>query len=229
MNRRAVKSFAFPARSNLDLVEREARQARNAELEAAYADAVARGYGEGVARGREEAKSQAHELLENSRLEGVERGHAAGLAAMKQSAQALRDALDAFNLQRTTLIAEVENFCVELALAMVGRIIEADKARAEFVRHSTQSALKALAPEAPTAIFLNAADLKLVARAMSDLPLQEDDTLAPGTARVEAGRLLVESSLTEAFAQVRGAVIEIKQKRIGQNPPPIAAKVHDAI
>ena len=48
---------------------------------------------------------------------------------------------------------------------------------------------------------------------MSELPLKEDATLAPGTSRVEAGRLLVESSLDEAFAQVRAAVIEIKTKR----------------
>jgi len=48
---------------------------------------------------------------------------------------------------------------------------------------------------------------------MSDLPLREDATLAPGTSRVEAGRLLVESSLDEAFTQVRSAVLETKLKR----------------
>ena len=225
----SAKSFAFPARSQLDAFEREANQARNAELEAALADAIARGYAEGLARGREEAKAEARELLENSAREGSERGHAAGLAEMHSADEALHSALGAFGLERAKVVAEAEAFCVDLALAIAGRLVEADKARAEFVHRSTQAALKALAPEAPTAVFLNPADLKCAAKAMSGLPLQEDETLAPGTSRVEAGRLLVESSIEEAFAQVRSAVIEIKSKRTGQKPEPAPAEKRNAV
>jgi flagellar biosynthesis/type III secretory pathway protein FliH len=222
----AAKNFAFPARSRLDAFEREADKARNAELEAVLADAIARGYAEGLARGREEAKAEARELLERSYREGSERGHGAGLAEINTAAEALRSALGAFGLERAKVVAEAEAFCVDLALAIVARMVEADKARAEFVRCSTQAALKALAPEAPTAVFLNPADLKCAGKAMSGLPLQEDATLAPGTSRVEAGRLLVESSIEEAFAQVRRAVIEIKSKRTGQKSeaPPTEAR-----
>src|ERR1039457_2586630 len=155
-----AKSFAFPARSRLDAFERAADHARNAELEAALADAIARGYAEGRARGREEPQADARELLESSSREGSERGHAAGLAEMNTAAEALRSALGAFDLERANVVAEAEAFCVDLALAIVGRVVEADKPRADFVRRSTQAALKALAPEAPTAVFLNPADLK---------------------------------------------------------------------
>ena len=224
-----AKSFAFPAKGKLDAFEREAHQARNAELEAALADAIARGYAEGLARGREAAQAEAREPLENSCREGSARGHAAGLAEMNTAAAALRSALDAFGLERAQVVAEAEAFCVDLALAIVGRLIEADKARAEFVRRSTRAALKALAPEAPTAVFLNPADLKSAGKGMGGVPLHEDDTLAPGTSRVEAGRLLVESSIEEAFAQVRSAALEIKSKRTGQKPAAASAKARNAV
>jgi flagellar biosynthesis/type III secretory pathway protein FliH len=224
-----AKSFVFPARSNLEAFARAAEQVRNAELEAVLADAIARGYAEGLARGREEAKAEAQDLFESSHREGSARGHAAGLAEMNAAAAALRSALGTFNLERATLVAEAEAFCVDLALAIVGRMIEGDKLRAEFIQRSTQAALKALAPDAPTAIFLNPADLKCAANAMNGLPLKEDATLAPGTSRVEAGRLLVESSLAEAFAQVRAAVVEIKNKRIARLPDAATVEKPDAI
>ncbi len=229
MNVTTAKSFAFPARSNLDAFEREASQACNAELEAALADAIARGYAEGLARGRQEAKAEARELLESSYREGSERGHAAGLAEMNTAAEALRAALVAFDIERAKVIAEAEAFCVNLALAIVGRMVEADKVRSEFVRRSTQAALKVLAPEAPTAVFLNPADLKSAGKTMSGLPLQEDETLASGTSRVEAGRLLVESSIEEAFAQVRCAVLEIKSKRTRQKPEAAPTEKRDVV
>ncbi len=220
MNLNSAKSFAFPARNRIDALEREAARTRDAELTAALADAIARGYAEGVARGREEANAEARELLESSHREGLERGHAEGSAEMLAATDAIRTALEAFKLERENLIAEAEAFCVDLALAMVARIVEADKVRAEFVKRSTQAALSALAPEAPTAIFLSSADLKLAAKTMGDLPLQEDATLAPGTSRVEAGRLLVESSIDEAFAQIRAATLEVKTKRTAHKTKP---------
>jgi flagellar biosynthesis/type III secretory pathway protein FliH len=213
MNTGTAKSFAFPARNKLDAFEQQANQAREAQLGAALADAIARGYAEGLVRGREEAKAEAKDLLETSGREGRERGHDAGLAEMNSAAEALRAALEAFEADRAKVVAEAESFCVDLVLAIVGRIIEGDKARAEFARRATQTALKALAPAPPTAVFLNPAELKLAGKAMSALPLQEDATLASGTSRVEAGRLLVESSMDEAFAQIRAAVVEIKTKR----------------
>jgi flagellar biosynthesis/type III secretory pathway protein FliH len=231
MNTSVAKSFAFPARNRLDVAEREAHHARNAELEAALTEGLARGFAEGLARGREAAQAEARDLLESSAREGLARGHGAGVAEMNRAADALRGALDGFNLERAQFAAEAEAFCVDLALAIVARMIEADKARAEFARRATQAALQALAPEPATAVFLSPADLNSVGKAMSGLPLQEDATLKPGTSRVEAGRLLVESSLQEAFAQVRAAVIETKTKRTSKSegkPESVLAEKRDA-
>ena len=68
---------------------------------------------------------------------------------MNSAADALRAALEAFDLDRVKVATEAEAFCVDLALAIVERIIETDKARAEFARRATKAALKALAPAAP--------------------------------------------------------------------------------
>jgi flagellar biosynthesis/type III secretory pathway protein FliH len=224
VNTITAKSFSFPARNKLDALEREASTVRNSELAAKLADAIARGYAEGLTRGREEAKAEANEQLERARGEGIERGQAEGLGMMNAAAEAMRSALGAFDLERAKVVAEAEAFCVDLALAIVGRIVEADNVQAEFARRSTVAALKALAPEPPTAIFLNPADLKSLGKAMSGLPLHEDETLARGASRVEAGRLLIESSIDEAFTQTRSAVIEIKAKRTGQKPEGAATK-----
>jgi hypothetical protein len=43
--------------------------------------------------------------------------------------------------------------------------------------------------------------------------VRDDGNLATGSARVEAGRLLVQSSIDEAFEQIRGAVLEVKANR----------------
>jgi hypothetical protein len=48
---------------------------------------------------------------------------------------------------------------------------------------------------------------------MNGLPLQDDENLASGSARVEAGRLLVQSSIDEAFERIRTAILELKAKR----------------
>ena len=85
-------------------------------------------------------------------------------------------------------------------------------ARNSVVR-SVKCALKALAPENPSAIFLNPKVSKHVAVATEGLPLRDDENLSTGSARVEAGRLLVESSIDEAFEQIRTAVLELKANR----------------
>ena len=212
-------TFSFPARNKLEDFEREASRAQRAEREATLADAIARGRAQGLARGREEAQAQAQALLEASRREGLERGHAAGLAEITAAADALRHALDAFNASRAAVVAEAEAFCVDLALAIVARMVEAEQVHAEFVRRSVENGIKALTPETATAIFLNPSDLKCVRSAMKDFPLHEDDSLAPGSSRVEAGRLVIESSLNEAFAQLRSAVLEMKTKRTKPKRP----------
>ena len=205
--------YAFPMLRKLDDAQVAAQRAREAQIEAAYNDAIARGVSEGISRGRHEAQIEAQELLEQSHREGFERGHAAGLAEMHQVTAALRDALRDFELQRAQIVAEAEEFCVEVALAIVARLAETNDLRTEFVVRSVRSALSALAPSTPTAIFVHPGIQPDVARPLEDLPVRYDDALSPGGSRVEAGRLVVQSSIEEAFEQIRSAVLDLKASR----------------
>jgi len=208
-----AQPYAFPIMRKLDESQRAADRAREAQLEAAFNDAIARGISEGIAQGRREAQLEAQQLLQESHREGLERGRDEGLAEMRLAAGALREALAQFQIQRAQLVSEAEGFCVDLALAIVARLVEADRARAEFVLRSVQSALKLLAPENPTAVFLHPEVRNLLDRALEELPVRDDERLAKGSARVEAGRLLVQSSIDEAFEQIRSAILELKVNR----------------
>ncbi len=102
-----------------------------------------------------QAADRSAALLEQSHREGLELGHAEGLAEMREAAAALREALAQFDLQRHQIVAEAEGFCVDIALAIVARLVATDSARTEFVVSSVKSALKTLAPENPTAVYLH--------------------------------------------------------------------------
>jgi flagellar biosynthesis/type III secretory pathway protein FliH len=208
-----AEPYAFPRMRKLDELRRDADRAREAQLEAALNDAIARGIEEGIVRGRAQAETDAQALLERSHREGLELGRAEGLIEMREAAAALNEALAQFGVQRQRIVAEAEAFCVDLALAIVARLVATNSARTEFVVSSVQSALKTLAPENPTAVYLQPAVRKRVARAMNGLPLNDDENLASGSARVEAGRLLVQSSIDEAFERIRSAILELKAKR----------------
>jgi flagellar biosynthesis/type III secretory pathway protein FliH len=205
--------YAFPLLRKFDDAKRDAERARMAQLAAAFDDATARGFSEGIARGRREAEVEAQQLLEQSHREGLQRGYADGLDEMHRAAAALRDAHDKLEIERAQMLAEAEGFCVEVALAIAGRLAETDSVRTEFVVRSVKAALEALAPEPSTAIFLHPDVRTRVERALKDLPLREDENLAHGSVRVEAGRLLVQSSIEKAFAQIRDAVLELKANR----------------
>jgi flagellar biosynthesis/type III secretory pathway protein FliH len=208
-----AQPYAFPLMSKLDESLLAAERAREAQLEAARNDAIAKGVAQGIAQGRLEAQIEARQLLQQSRQEGLDRGYADGLDEMRQAASALRAGLVEFEGQRAQIISEAGAFCVDLALAIVARLVETDSVRNEFVLRSVKSALRALAPENPTAVFVNPKVHQHLARAMEDLPLRDDENIATGNARVEAGRLLVQSSIADAFELIRSAVLESKANR----------------
>jgi flagellar biosynthesis/type III secretory pathway protein FliH len=205
--------YAFPLLRNFDDAKRDAERARLAQLEAAFDDATTRGFSEGVARGQREAEAAARQLLEESHREGLQSGHAEGLEQMERAAAALRDAYDKLQIECARMRADAEGFCVEVALAIAQHFAEADSVRTEFIVRSVKAAVEAIAPEPPKAIFLHPDVRVRVEHALKDLPLRDDENLAHGSARVEAGRLLVQSSIEEAFAQIRDSVLELKANR----------------
>jgi flagellar biosynthesis/type III secretory pathway protein FliH len=210
----SAQTFRFPTMSEFNpaLISNGARRRSRADEEA-VADAIARGYAEGLSRGEHEGNAIATQVREEARREGRAAGHAEGQAGMLATAAALGAALADFNEQRGTLTRECEQFCVDIALAVVARIVDESPVRAEFVTREIAKALKLLAPEAPTAIYLNPDDHKLTKGAFDGLPLKEDPTLESGNTRVEAGRLLVEAGIKPALEQIKSAVLEVKKQR----------------
>ena len=220
-----AQSYRFPTLSEFDpaILSLGVRSRSRAD-EAAVTDAIARGYAEGRARGETEAAAASSSARDDGFREGLAAGHEEGRGEMLRSAEALGAALAEFNEQRATLSRECEQFCVDLALAIVARIVDESPIRAEFVTREVSKALKLLAPDPATEIHLNPDDYKLAKDAFAGLPLKDDPTLTSGHVRVEAGRLLVEAGIEPAFEQIKSAVLEVKKQRTQQRAAKGATK-----
>jgi flagellar biosynthesis/type III secretory pathway protein FliH len=140
-------------------------------------------------------------------------GHAEGLAQMQQATAAMNTALGEFKTECAGLRRQCESFCVEIALAIAKQLTGDPAVRAKFVRRAVANALKVLAPALPAAICLNPADRKLVAGARLGVPIKIDETMPSGQVRVEAGRLLVEADIDQAFERIESAIIDLKTRR----------------
>lgn len=193
--------------------ERELEKA--AELDQAKAEAGQRGYEEGLAKGRSEAEQEARGAFETARREGFEAGAVDGRERASRAAEAIEQGLEEIHRERERLAAEAESFCVDLALAIVSRLVEIDSVRADFVSRAVANALGALAPEEAEAIYLNPADREILGKKLKRkrLPIMDDAELAPGQVRVDAGRLMVQSAIDEAFAQLKTAVLETRTRK----------------
>lgn len=181
----------------------------------ALEQAIAEGYQTGLLQSRAAAEAAAKEVADAARREGFEQGRNEGLAGLKPVADALSEALSNLNQERANLVHECESFCVDLTLAIAARLIKVDTVRAEFVSRAVAAALKMLAPQPPSAIFINPTDRAYAQPVLQGLPLQDDETLATGHTRVEAGRLIVEAGIEEALAQIENAVLNMKRSRGG--------------
>jgi flagellar biosynthesis/type III secretory pathway protein FliH len=188
--------------------------------QSAYREAIARGYAEGLAQGRAEAENVTKIEAATARQQGTELGRTEGLTAIQQLTAALGEAFAGFEAEHAALVREAEALCVDLALAIVARLVETNPVRAEFVSRTARASLKVLAPEPPAVIFVNPSDRKLNGKALAPLTVREDDTLASGCVRIEAGRLLVEGGIDLAFEQIRSAVVEVKSRRAAVKTTP---------
>lgn len=179
----------------------------------AVKEAIERGYTDGLAQGRAQAAQEAKAELAAAHEQGLAAGHAEGLAQMTEAAAGLTAALKEFKTECAGLRRKCEAFCVEIALAIARRVVGDAAVRAKFVSRAVTTAIKVLAPAAPSAIYLNAADRKLIKNSLPGLTLKIDETLPPGRTRVEAGRLLVEADIEQAFRRIESAVGDVKTRR----------------
>jgi len=209
-----ARSYIFPTlrAATAPPVAPEPSDLRNREL---IDEAIARGYSDGLVRGRADAELQAKALFENARGEGLEAGRAAGAVEIRRTLSALTDALEKLDDERKVVVREAESFCVDLSLAMVSRLAAEDSVRADFVVRAIKDALTNLAPEPPRTIFLNPADLSIIGDKLEGLPLSADEHLAPGHTRIDAGRLFVGGGIDEAFAQIKTSILSVRERRLG--------------
>jgi flagellar biosynthesis/type III secretory pathway protein FliH len=207
--------YAFPSAAQFDAARREKPdKANNEAQDKALRDAIQQGYGDGFEEGRIAAEGAAKVVLEDARRQGFAAGRDQGLAAVSEAAAILRQALEQFNDWRAELLNQAEAFCVELALAVAQRLLELDDSGAEFVTRTVQSAIGLLAPEPTQAIFVNPANLVLVAAAFPQLQVCAEDSVPPGGVRIETGRLLIESDLRQAFEKIKCSLLETRDYRI---------------
>lgn len=178
-------------------------------------EAVARGYADGFERGRGDAEEQAKSLREASHQEGFEAGRRAARKNIARAVRALKDASVQFVRERDTLASDAESFCVDLSLAIVSRLLEEDSVRADFVARAVSAALKNLAPETSRVVYMNPADLAFIELEVQGVEVKADENLAPGHARVDAGRLLVQGGIDEAFEQIKATVLSVRERRLG--------------
>lgn len=207
-----AKPYSFP--TLVALAAPPPQTVETSPNDAELREAVARGYAEGFERGRADAEERAKSVLEASQREGFEAGCAASRTGVERALGALQEALAELAHERDALAGEAESFCVDLSLAIVSRLLEEDSVRADFVARAVAAALKNLAPEIPSAIYLNPADLALIESQLKNLPVKADEHLAPGHARVDAGRLLVDGGIDQAFVQIKSAVLSVRERRI---------------
>jgi flagellar assembly protein FliH len=206
----AATVFSFPSLEEF-LNEQRDPSARNAAAEDRYEhereEAIRQGYEEGLAQGRAAAEAELAAMREAARQEAADAARAEGPIA------ALGEALAQLEVQQREAAHQIESFGTELALAIVARLVAVDSVRADFIARLMAIALKQLAPERPQVIYVSSADHALLNDLIKDLPVKEDETLAPGQARIEAGSLFVEGAIERAFAQIKTAVLEVRARR----------------
>ncbi len=201
-----VRRFAFPERTALCASSIDSAPARD---EAEIDHEIARGYEEGLERGRAAAVEELRQAIGAAQAEGCEAGRREGFAAMQEIADALKTALVSLEQERAAFTADAEKFCVELALAALEKIARCDAVRSDFIERSIRAALKTLAPFAPVAILLDPQTADSMRAALPELPVRADEQIEAGQVRIDGGRLLVECTLDEALDQIRDAVLTV--------------------
>lgn len=212
----AQRLYSFPPRAEVDRAS--APPAAPSPNELLIQAATARGYEEGLTQGRAAATAALESAAEATRQSAHAEGRDAGLAEAQSIAQALHAALAELARLRESLIEEAEAFAVELALAAVGRLATVDEVRADFIKRSIAAGLETLSPQPPSEILLNPADAAAAKRALADLPVRIDETIARGSVRIDAGRLLVESGIEDALEAIRSAVFATRARRARVRP-----------
>ncbi len=208
-----LQEYHFPKLAQL--VGRASEPAhRHADRESkALRVAVEQAYERALIEARQAVKQEALAALKAARQRGFEEGLARGLERATQVIDALKRAIAEVDEMRNGLAKTLETFCVDLTLAIVSRLIEEEVVRAEFVNTLVRYGVEALAPHKPVRISLNPADISILGARLAALPVEADESVAPGHARVEAAELFVEGGIDQAFEQIRASILKTRARR----------------
>jgi flagellar biosynthesis/type III secretory pathway protein FliH len=204
----ATRSYIFPPRAALN-----GEPLNESAQDPRVAAAIAHGYQAGLALGREAAGEELKQAVATACETALEEGRQTGTAQLEQAVASMRTALAEVAALRQALVEEAESFAVELALAAAARFAEIDEVRRDFIKRAIHAGIQTLAPERPIAIVLNPADAAAATGTLEDVPVRCDESITPGGARIDAGRLLVESTLGDALEQIRAAVFTMRTRR----------------
>jgi flagellar biosynthesis/type III secretory pathway protein FliH len=222
----APERFSFPNAAQLDAALRAGPGGETIEAQdKALREAMQQGYTDGFQEGRAAAELAAKAIFQDAHRQGFAAGCDQGLAQAAEAAAALREAFEQFREWRAELLNEAEAFCMELVLAIVARLVELNEGSVEFVTRTVRAAIDVFAPELPHTIFVNPANSTLVASAFPEIKVCPEASIPPAGVRIEAGRLLVESNIQQAFEKIKSAMLETRDRRIG---PKVASKKRSA-
>ena len=214
----AAERYTFPNAAQFDsLLNDEPSRADIEAQDKAFQEAMRQGYTEGFEAGRAAAEVAAKVVLQDGHRQGFAAGRDEGLIQAEEAAAALTQAFEQFCEWRAELLDEAETFCVEVALAVVARLLELNEHSAEFVTRTVQAAIRAVLPELPQAISVNPGISTLVASAFPQLEVRAENAIPPGGVRIEAGRLLVETNVQLAFEKIKASLLETRGRRKGLN------------
>ena len=213
----APERYAFPNAAQFRAtLHVEANRARIEAEEQALREVMQQAYAEGFEKGRAAADLAAKAVFQDAHRQGFAAGHEQGLLQATEAAAALHKAFEQFRDWQAELLNQAETFCVELVRAIVARLLELNEGNAEFVTRTVQQAISVLAPELPQTILVNPANSEIVASAFPELQVHAEDSIPPGGVRIEAGRLLVDANVKQAFDQIKSALLETHVRRIGK-------------
>jgi flagellar biosynthesis/type III secretory pathway protein FliH len=213
----APERYIFPNAAQLDAALRAEPSGETIEAQdRALREALQQGYTDGFQEGRAAAELAAKAIFEDAQRQGFAAGCDQGIAQSAEAAAALREAFEQFSEWRAELLNEAEAFCVELVLAIVARLVELNEDSVEFVTRTVRAAIDVFAPELPHTIFVNPANSALVASAFPQIKVCAEASIPPAGVRIEAGRLLIESNIQQAFEKIKSATLETRDRRIGR-------------
>lgn len=174
--------------------------------EAAYDESFSKGYEEGRQAAEDDLKIQRDKWYESIEKKELE---------LDNTVAALAEVLDSFQQSVDSALENIKPAAVAIAFAGLTRLLGESEQYRERLAQQVHHALEQFGHEAPTRIFLNPDDAKILKSierfdSWSDKFTQEA-SLKPGSCILEAGPRSLEASLTEQLNILSQTLLKLSQ------------------